>query len=233
MIGIIAAMDVEKDAIVELMENVEVIKHYERDYYLGTLADKQVVVSVCGIGKVASAVVCSQMIEKFKPSLVINCGVAGGTKDFENTLDLLIADRLTYHDWVNEIINGKPSGFATNQYVFETSDKLNQLALQACQSIENNHAYIGPICSGDMFVALKEDVDRITSIYPEAYGCDMESTSIAHCCQLYGVEVVIIRALSDIVVKEGNEVQYSTFAPLAACQAAKFTKNFLTIYQEA
>ena len=104
MIGILCAMDSEMKAIVELMDECHQEEHFERTYVSGKISGQPVVVSKCGIGKVSSAVVCSMMIQAYQPELIINVGVAGGAKDFEETLDIVIADRLTYHDWDNDII---------------------------------------------------------------------------------------------------------------------------------
>jgi len=232
MIGILCAMESEMNAIVELMDECRKEEHFERSYVKGKIADKAVVVSKCGIGKVSSAIVCAMMIQAYQPELIINVGVAGGAKDFEETMDIVIADRLTYHDWDNDIIEDRPSSFANNTYVFETDQRLNEMALKAFDSQCGHKAYIGPIVSGDSFVARREDVARITSTYPEAYCCDMESTSIAHCCQYYHTPVLIIRSLSDIVTRENNSVDYSQFMPVAAGQAAKLCAGFIKTYNK-
>ena len=230
MIGILCAMDSEMKAIVELMDECHQEEHFERTYISGKISGQPVVISKCGIGKVSSAVVCAMMIQAYQPQLIINVGVAGGAKDFEETLDIVIADKLTYHDWDNDIIEDRPSSFANNTYVFETDHKLNEMALKAFDSKSSHKAYIGPIVSGDSFVARREDVARITSTYPEAYCCDMESTSIAHCCQYYKTPVLILRSLSDIVTRENNSVDYSQFMSVAAVQAAKLCAGFIKAY---
>lgn len=229
MIGIIAALDKEKDAIVELMKNVTTINHYGREYYCGTIADKETVVVVCGVGKVSSAIVTSQLIEKFKPDFVINMGVAGGTKDFENTLDTVVADKLTYHDYDTETIDGIVSTFETSPYVFTTDEQLNQIAVKAFEKIEGHKCYLAPIVSGDMFVSRESDVKRITETYPEAYAADMESVSVAHTCAYYNTKCVVIRSLSDIVVKDGNELTFMEFAVKACAIAAQFTVEFFKL----
>lgn len=52
MLGIIGAMDVEVNGLKEAMENPQVKRIAGMDFYQGSIADKEVVVVKCGIGKV-------------------------------------------------------------------------------------------------------------------------------------------------------------------------------------
>ena len=79
-------------------------------------------------------------------------------------------------------------------------------------------------------MTLNEDVEKILKDYPEAYACDMESTSIAHCCSMYQTAFLIIRSLSDIVTKENNGLDFAEFCVKAAGQAAELLVNFLKMY---
>ncbi|MBQ6654250.1 MAG: 5'-methylthioadenosine/adenosylhomocysteine nucleosidase [Erysipelotrichaceae bacterium] len=232
MIAVLCAMKSELAEVVSRMSEVEVFEHLEREYHLGKIAGRDVVAAECGIGKVASAVVCAMMIEKYHPELLINVGVAGGCRDFENTMDVVIADQLTYHDWNNLVINDQPNGFAHNQYVFESDREINELAVRAFPENCRSRIYVGPIVSGDTFVTLRQDVDRILKDYSEAYACDMESASIAHCCSAYQTGYLILRSLSDIVIRENNGLDFVEFCQRAAAQAAELLVNFIRLYSE-
>ncbi len=231
MIAVLCAMKSELNEVIARMQDVKEIEDHQHVYYCGRIGESEVVASECGVGKVASAIVCAMLIEKFHPELLINVGVAGGCQDFENTLDVIIADRLTYHDWNNLVINDQPNGFDTNQYSFKADARLNELALKAFPTNCKSRIYIGPIVSGDTFVTLREDVDRILKDYPQAYCCDMESTSIAHCCISYQTPFLILRSLSDIVIRENNNLDFERFCVAAASQAADLLVSFLQLYR--
>ncbi len=230
MIAVLCAMKSELNEVIARMQGVEQIEDHQHLYYCGRIGESDVVACECGVGKVASAIVCAMMIEKFQPELLINVGVAGGCREFENTMDVIVADKLTYHDWNNLVINDQPNGFSTNQYSFTADPHLNDLAVRAFEASCHSHIYIGPIVSGDTFVTLREDVDRILRDYPEAYCCDMESTSIAHCCQMYQTPFLILRSLSDIVIRENNNLDFARFCEAAAGQAADLLVRFLDLY---
>ncbi len=231
MIAVLCAMKSELNEVTSRMRGVEETEEHQHIYYHGWIGESEVVACECGVGKVASAIVCAMMIEKFHPQLLINVGVAGGCQEFENTLDVIVADRLTYHDWNNLVINDQPNGFATNQYSFKADSHLNELAVKAFPTNCKSRIYIGPIVSGDTFVTLKEDVERILKDYPQAYCCDMESTSIAHCCESYQTPYLILRSLSDIVIRENNNLDFERFCVAAASQAADLLVSFLDLYR--
>lgn len=78
MIGIIGAMPVEVDKLIEAMEETSRETVSMVQFHQGVLAGVPVVVACCGAGKVCSAVCAQTMILKYAPRLIINLGVAGG-----------------------------------------------------------------------------------------------------------------------------------------------------------
>ncbi len=227
MIGILAAMKMETDAILKYAENITEETYYDQTFYLAEISGRQAVIAQCGVGKVASAITAVRMIEKYHCSKMINIGVAGGIKDYEEVLDVVIADKMTYHDWDLESIDGTPRGFEGNQpLVFYSSPELVELARKTMEQFDSR-VFIGPIVSGDAFIALNDTCRMIQKCFPEAVACDMESTSIGHVCTSYGVDFVIIRSLSDIVIREGNGMDFMTYAEKASDRSALFTRAFL------
>ncbi len=228
MIGIIVAMTLERQAIQKLMTDYECVEYRKQNYYSGKIGGRQVTLVESGVGKVAAAITCTRLIEHFGCDEIINIGTAGGIKKFEDVLDVVIVDRATYHDWDNEAINEEPSSFETqNGYVFDSDPHLVELAKETMESLEDHRVFIGHIVSGDTFVRFDDMVEKIQKHFPEAIACDMESASIAHACTMYDVPFVIIRSLSDIVIKEGNELDFNSYVILASERAASFAEAFL------
>ena len=60
-LGIIGAMRIEVETLLEKMENVTMVKHAWSEYYEGTLEGLSVVVVQCGVGKV-NAAMCAQIL---------------------------------------------------------------------------------------------------------------------------------------------------------------------------
>ena len=228
MIGILVAMTLEREEIVKKIVGCHTEDYFNQTYYLGTIADRDVVVAESGVGKVASAVTACRLIERFSCDTVLNIGTAGGIRKEENSLDVVVADVVTYHDWDEESVNLRPRGFDTNNgFVFAADEKLVEKAREVMNRVSHYQTFVGHVVSGDAFVTDKKLVKKIRKSFPEAYACDMESATVGHVCTSYGVPFVIIRSLSDIVLKEGNDLDFQTYAKAASERAAGFTELFV------
>ena len=80
MIGIIAAMDSEVEAIETLLEHKE-LKHISGIKMIqGTIKNKRVMVLKSGVGKGNAVMATTILLENFRIEKVINIGTAGGLK---------------------------------------------------------------------------------------------------------------------------------------------------------
>ena len=96
-IAVICAMDIEAKSLIDLLEQKEIVKILDKTFYYGKIKNEDVAVAVSGIGKVASGITTTLLIEHFKPDIVINSGIAGGYNKVK-TLDLVIASDVAYYD---------------------------------------------------------------------------------------------------------------------------------------
>lgn len=221
MIGIIAALPEEMKSVLDLMKEYDTETIAGQNFYTGRLESRDIVLVQCGIGKVAAGIYTALMIQRFDPDYVINVGCGGGLKEFLKPLDIVIADKLTYHDWDTTLIDNNHINFEEAQYVFETDRAFIEKADEIIAQLEaDSNVYIAPIVSGDQFIADEKQVRYITEHFPEAYCADMESCAVAHGCAVFGKKFIIIRSFSDIVVMEGNEIDYSEYKVRAAERAA-------------
>jgi adenosylhomocysteine nucleosidase len=76
----------------------------------------------------------------------------------------------------------------------------------------------GRICSGDQFIASKEQKKRIIEQFG-GYCAEMEGAAIAQVCHLNHIPFVIIRAISD-KADDSEEVSFEIFAKKAAAISA-------------
>jgi len=172
----------------------------------GTLKDKQLYLSQCGIGKVNSAVQTFDLINKISPDLVISSGVAGGCSDDIHIMDIVCGEKYSYHDaWCGKPnalgqIQGLPKEYFAPK---ETLDKIKSL------NLENIH--FGQIVSGDWFVDTKEKMQIIKDNFPLSMAVDMESTSIAQVCYKMNTPFISLRVISDLPLKGNNHQQYQDF----------------------
>lgn len=210
-IAIIVAMTKELNLLLPLINSCkEVSSANGFSYYEGLMAGKEVAVMQCGIGKVNAAVGAFALIEAFHPDIVINSGVAGGTGSEAKILDVVVGDRVAYHDvWCGPCaergrIQGMPMYFEAPAEVLAKID-------------ESGHVKKGLIASGDQFVDNAGELVRIKTLYHDVLAVDMESAAIAQVCHIKGVPFTSIRVVSDTPGEADNTSQYQHFwddAPL-------------------
>lgn len=185
----------------------------------GRLGHHEVALMQCGIGKVNAAIGTTALIDGFKPELVINTGVAGGT-GAAGILDVIVGERVAYHDvWCGP---GTQEGDAAGCPRFFEGDR-DVISLPCLAATDTVHH--GLICSGDRFISRPEEVAAIKSVYPDAMAVDMESAAIAHVCHRRGVRFFCLRVLSDTPgATDDNISQYENFWE----QAPQHTFSLLT-----
>ena len=226
LIGIIGAMDIEVDGIVASMSDVEKNQISGITFYIGKLGKARAVVAKCGIGKVFAALCAQTMILEYHPDVIINSGVAGSLGGGVTVLDVVIADKVVQHDMDTSAI-GDPYGLISGINVIHIdADKEAADALKnACEDL-NYKCHEGTIASGDKFIAQCSDKELIKERFG-ARACEMEGAAIGQVCYVNNTKFAILRAISD---GDGAEMDYITFAPLAAKQSIQIIKKFVEIY---
>lgn len=219
MIGIIAAMQQETVFLKQHMHDVETLTLGECIFFTGKINHMPVVLLQCGIGKVNAAVGTALLIERFKPSFVINTGVAGGLDTDLSVGDIVISISVRHHD-VDLTIWGYEHGQLPQlPAAFTPSRKLIEAARRAAKKM-SMHITEGLIVSGDSFVHQDTAIDLIKKRFPGVLAVEMEGAPIAQVCHQFKIPFVIIRALSDIAGKE-SLVSFNDFLEEAAKKSAQ------------
>lgn len=225
-IGIIAAMQVEAEALKEKIvlpreKTVSGIVFTE-----GILFGMPVVLAVCGEGKVNAAVTAQTMILSFRVDLLLNTGVAGNLSDSLNVGDVAIAVDTVEHDY-----DISPLGYAPgmvlgiNKIHVSCDGNAVSMLSEILTELGVKHL-VGTVASGDQFISSKEEKERIKSLFG-AIACEMEGAAIGHVAALNGVGFVVIRAISDNADGSAPE-NFGAFATAAAETSVKVTERFLT-----
>ena len=206
---IIAAMQKELDLILKQMpEYVTVVTGFAK-CFSGRIGLHEVAVAKCGIGKVNAALSSSELVNALHPDLVINSGVAGGLDEKMSIGDILVADRIAYHDvWCGPGTKVGQADMCPLYYVPRDSE-LQTLCELACRP--ENRIKFGLLCSGDRFISTPEEVMNIKSSFPEAMACDMESAAIAQACHKRNVPFIAVRVMSDMPGGGENISEYTNF----------------------
>jgi adenosylhomocysteine nucleosidase len=226
MIGVIAAMEKELSFLCEAMGKYSTQKFGCFEFFTGKIKGKDVTLLCCGIGKVNAAVGCALLIQHFKPSCIINTGSAGGIHPELKVGDAIISTGLIYHDVDVTAFNYAPGQLPKQPQIFPVDDALVKLAEGAVDelvkegtlpsSFKHRRGLIG---SADTFMHESESIARVRKVFPDIAAVEMEGAAIAHCCYLFSVPAVVIRALSDVAGAE-SPVSFDEFLPVASRNSA-------------
>lgn len=226
MIAIIGAMEIETRALCEKLEDERVERVSGRDYHIGKLYGKDVVICTCGIGKVFAAICTEAMILRYKPDLVINTGVAGALSDKLDVCDVVISTSVVQHDMDTSPL-GDPVGLISgiNRVYFDAdtaaADKLAEITLSL-----GINTVRGAVASGDQFIAGIEAKERIKANFPDAACAEMEGGAIGHVAYVNDTPFVVLRAISDKADGTGN-MDYMQFCDIAAANSVRVLCEFI------
>lgn len=221
MIGIIAAMEEEIAAFLELMgeHQVEEIKGVK--FYHGVLAKRDVVLCQSGVGKVYAAISTTILIDSFPIEYIINIGSAGSLKSSIGVGSVVIPDLIAHHDC--DVV-GWVKGFNDeNKRMYRADEHLLKIA----EMIADEKTYFLPLVSGDSFINLPEQTTKILNEYPQAACCEMEAASIAQTASFFKVPFIIIRGISDVTIKDGSEMDFLDYLHIAAKNSAVFCQRYI------
>ena len=215
-VGIIAAMEDECRELIQLLENREAREIGPYTFYTGKLQNRDICLLQCGIGKVNAAVGTALMIENWQPRNIINTGVAGGFLPSLKIGDIVLSTDVLHHD-VDVTIFGYRKGQLPGA---PESFRADADLLSKASSLKPEDPSIklipGRIASGDIFVHLDQQVEKIREDFDDIAAVEMESAAIAQVCHSFKIPFLIIRSISDITGDKENHVSYEEFMPLAA-----------------
>lgn len=219
-VGIIGAMQVEVDRLVQSMKGATESSVAGLIFYEGEINGVKAIAVKSGIGKVNAALCAHTLALRFSVTHVINTGIAGAMAAGLNVEDFVVSSDAMYYD-MDAHGFGYPVGVIPQmeESDFKASDELINaverafLSMQEANgtrkvSCEAEHKLIrGRIASGDQFVSEKSVKEKIKAICDPAC-VEMEGAGIAQACYLNKVPFVIVRCMSD-KADDGEEATYA------------------------
>lgn len=223
MIGLIAAMPQEINAVSARMKKVSTRTVAKVEFRSGYLGDEEIVIALSGVGKVHAAIAATLMCQLYQPSCLISIGVAGGLKKSQHVGDLVISDQAIQADFDTSPIDGE-AGIGLR---FDVDKDLLQRAMEAAGKTDINWM-TGAIATQDFFMARDEDYAKLMDHFPESACSEMEGGAVAQTAKAFSIPFLILRTLSDVVVHEDNPMEFDQFALESSAKAAQFLEVFCT-----
>jgi adenosylhomocysteine nucleosidase len=245
MIGILVPMPQEIELILKQMEVEKIVEAGMRKYYIGYLNQRQVVVALSRIGKVASAVTAAYMITHFDIVQLIVLGVAGGADENVKIGDICIATSSIQHDMdarglfpQHEIPLLGVKYFVSDQNLVEKAIKAASKLVEKTKKeaeyrnilseikLDNIQIHAGVLASGDQFVGSSEKLHLIRKGIPELLFVEMEGAAVAQVCYEYQIKLLSVRIISD----NANDSAHIDFEIFIEKVAKHLTLGFITEY---
>lgn len=240
-IAILGAMPEEIQLLESQLKHIRTKNILGFQFKTGKLNGKKIILTETGIGKVNAAVVTTLIIKEFRPQSVIFTGIAGGISENLNQGDIVIGNRLTYHDY-GRLTNEGLSTNATrnpltkklNPVYFSSDSILVEKAIQASKEIRllkistdspQPMVSVGTIVTGDTFVTSSTAVSNFEKNL-QANATEMEGAAVAQVCYQQNIPFLVIRSISD-KANEKASVDFMTFKKIASDNSATLVKEIL------
>jgi len=225
-IGIIGAMDEETQEISKYMTLQNNIYIGSIHFMAGSIEGVETVIVQSGIGKVNSSIACAILIEKYNPDLIINIGSAGGIGKEKNIGDIVISNRVRYHDVDATVIGCTRGQIPLHPEYYEADKNLVNITETAVESAGLGRYFTGEILSGDTFVSSEKLTKTLIKDYPDTIAVEMEAGGLAQCCHILNKPFIIIRALSDIAGNNSG-IEFNDFLHTAARKSGKLVLEII------
>ena len=216
-IGILGAMKEEVAGLLACMESVREVHLGMRTFYCGKLMNREVVLVISRIGKVAAASTVAALIHQFQVSEVIFTGVAGSLRPEVKVGDIVLAKRLLQHDMDASPLMPRFEIPLLDITWFLTADQQMAQAEEALRGVINDadhhrlltdevlqrfqmkepSFWMGDVISGDQFVSSHAQKNELKQLHPTALCVEMEGAAVAQICYEYQIPFTIIRTISD------------------------------------
>ncbi|MBO4293475.1 MAG: 5'-methylthioadenosine/adenosylhomocysteine nucleosidase [Clostridia bacterium] len=224
-IGIIVAMQEEKEAIKKLLKDIEVDEKYGLKFEKGKIENTNCILVESGVGKVNAARTTQVLISEYNVDKIINAGAAGAITNTLNIGDILIAQHVVQHDF-DITAFGHKKGYISNVGDIIHCDKqlLNKFKTILKENESEYNIKIGIVASGDIFCTEEKMKNKINSKF-DADVVDMECASIAQVAYLDEIPFISIRCISDIPNGE-NASTFDENLQLASERCAEIVKKY-------
>lgn len=213
-IAILSALLQEQQGLMELLHQPRKVTHAGRDFWLGDLHGRPVVLALSRIGKVAAATTATALIERFGVRRMVFTGVAGGLGTGVNVGDVVVASDFVQHDLDASPLFPRYEVPLYGRSRFEGDAALTALLFNAASAalggggdggasgaFPGARVHKGLIASGDRFVSGAGESRSLhaalTGAGHEALAVEMEGAAVAQVCHDYGVPFAAVRTISD------------------------------------
>jgi len=197
MIGILGAMTEEVRLIGTRLDDSASSQVGGRDYQIGRLGTRKVVLAISGFGKVAAASTVTTMLDRFDPEAILFTGVAGALDPGVKRGAVVVADELIQHDFDASPIVPRFVIPSLQVDRIPTDPAWTKRLAAAAPSAPGAAVHRGLVLSGDRFISSDAARSELRSLFPNALAVEMEGAAVAQVCAERKVPFAVVRVISD------------------------------------
>lgn len=229
IIGLIASTEIEINEIISKLSIREHLVHKDKSFYRMIVnKDISIVACISGIGKVNAAFCTTLLLERFCPDIIYVIGIGGAYPSSGlNIGDIVIAEKEIYGD----------EGLALKEG-FHTMEIIGLPLVRKNESCYYNEFpmhvpnYLQGFKSKGNFITVSSCTGTLEKALEleQKFGAiceNMEGAAVSHICLLYGMPIVEIRGISNIVGDRYAEPLNKKDIIRASNNVQKFFMNML------
>lgn len=243
-VAVLSALPEEQQGLVELLVQARSVRHAGREFWLGELHGRPVVLALSRIGKVAAATTATALIEHFGVRQIVFTGVAGGIGQGVKVGDVVVAQDFVQHDMDASPLFPRYEVPLYGLSRFPADPALTALLLTAARDALSHindgedpwafplaEVHFGLMGSGDRFVSGEREAHGLqTGLLAAGHpvlAVEMEGAAVAQVCHDYGVSFAAVRTISDRADDQAH-VDFPKFVrEVASCYARVVVEKFL------
>lgn len=195
-----------------------------------------------GIGKVNAAVVTTRLILEHRPEVILFTGVAGGLDPDLGVGDVVLGERTIQHD-AGVRFDGRLEPYQAGHVPFFNptevlgyypSPELLAAAQRAIGEVElgevldrQPRATVGVILTGDQFIRSPLAREQLHRDFG-AQAVEMEGAAVAQVADRFGVDCLVLRAVSDLA-GEDSHLDFARFTEQVAANSARVVERLVEL----
>lgn len=245
-VAVLSALQTELDLLVETLDEGERSDLADWPVWAGAHQGKSLVLARAGLGKVNTAALSALIWDRFRPSLMVFTGVAGGLDPSLGVGDVVVGERTLQHD-AGVITTGGtleryqaghvPFYNPTDEYGYRPAPATLVAMRRAIATTRlapvldrSPRVVFGTILTGDQFLQDGATRERLFSDL-DAQAIEMEGGALGQTATRLGVDHLVVRSLSDLA--EGAAIEhFDRFLPQVSVNSAKLVLALLTAVEE-
>lgn len=201
-LAILSAMEQELAPVLGAIRHRRTTRRAGREFHSGELFGHPVVAAFSRWGKVAAASTTTEIILSHGATAVVFTGVAGAISTRLRVGDIVVATTLAQHDMDASPLFPPGEIPLLGMRDFRADPSWRDRLVTAARAFTDAEApgatvVLGPIASGDRFIASESARRAVRRICPEAIAVEMEGAAAAQVCHEHDVPFACVRTISD------------------------------------